>query len=144
MMDHAQATLPQDSTGFASIQLEMGYLPHTSFDWDRPIGLQSVHERLSHKEAQQYIKHLEQAWKVACKIIKKAQQSMEKQANKHWHEPDFDVGDSVWVTMKNWKTEQPSRKLDYQCEDLSIIYSSRNMPHHPFFGPYESPLKLTD
>src|SRR5438045_9202868 len=38
MMDYAQATLPQDSTGFASIQLEMGYLPHMSFDWDRPIG----------------------------------------------------------------------------------------------------------
>ena len=129
MMDYAQATLPHDSTGFAPIQLEMGYLPCTSFDWDRPMGPQTVCERLSYKEAQQYIKHLEQAWKVACKIIKKAQQSMEKQANKHWHEPDFNVGDSVWVTMKNWKTEQPSRKLDYQCEDLSIIYSSHNMPH---------------
>jgi hypothetical protein len=39
---------------------------------------------------------------------------MEKQANKHRREPDFDVGDSVWVLTKNWKTERPSRKLDYQ------------------------------
>ena len=39
---------------------------------------------------------------------------MEKQANKHWREPDFDVRDLVWVSTKNWKTEQPSRKLDYQ------------------------------
>src|SRR5438045_1020814 len=61
MMDYAQATLPQDLTGFASIQLEMGYLPCTSFDWDRPIGPQTVCERLSHEEAQQYVKCLEQA-----------------------------------------------------------------------------------
>jgi hypothetical protein len=39
---------------------------------------------------------------------------MEKQANKHRREADFGVGDFVWVTTKNWKTERPSRKLDYQ------------------------------
>ena len=39
---------------------------------------------------------------------------MAKQANKHRREPNFDVEDSVWVTTKNWKTERPSRKLDYQ------------------------------
>ena len=39
---------------------------------------------------------------------------MEQQANKHRREPDFTVGDMVWVTTKNWKTERPSRKLDYQ------------------------------
>jgi hypothetical protein len=39
---------------------------------------------------------------------------MERQANKHRREPDFNVGDFVWVTTKNWKTERPSRKLDYQ------------------------------
>lgn len=64
---------------------------------------------------------MEQAWKVAREIIKKAQQSIEKQANKHQREPDFDVGDSVWVTMKNWKTERPSRKLDYQMAGLYPI-----------------------
>ena len=52
-----------------------------------------------------YVKCLEQAWKVAHEIIEKAQQSMEKQAKKHWHEPNFNVRDSVWITMKNWKTE---------------------------------------
>ena len=61
MMDYAYITLPHDSTRFAPIQLEMGYLPRTSFDWERPIGPQTVRERLSHEEAQQYAKRLEEA-----------------------------------------------------------------------------------
>ena len=60
-MDYAQATLPHNSTGFAPIQLEMGYLPQTSFDWDRPEGPQTVREKLSYEEAQQYAKRLEEA-----------------------------------------------------------------------------------
>ena len=47
MMDYATATLPNDSTGFAPIQIEMGYLPRTSFDWDRPTEPLTVWEKLS-------------------------------------------------------------------------------------------------
>ena len=83
MMDYATATLPNDSTGFAPIQLEMGYLPRTSFDWDRPTEPLTVREKLSREEAQQYVKRLESAWKVAQENVMRAQQSMEKQANKH-------------------------------------------------------------
>jgi hypothetical protein len=114
MMDYAQAITPHDSTGFAPIQLEMGYLPCASFDWDKPTGPQTMHEKLSYEEAQKYIKRLEQAWKVARENIERAQQSMERQANKHRREPGFNVGDSVWITMKNWRTGRPSHKLDYQ------------------------------
>ena len=39
---------------------------------------------------------------------------MQQQVNKYRREPDFAVGDMVWVMIKNWKTERPSRKLDYQ------------------------------
>jgi hypothetical protein len=39
---------------------------------------------------------------------------MQKQANKHRQEPDFGPGNKVWITTKNWKTDRPSCKLDYQ------------------------------
>lgn len=61
MMEYAYATLPHDSTRFAPIQLEIGYLLRTSFGWDRPIGPRTVQEKLSYKEAQQYVKRLEKA-----------------------------------------------------------------------------------
>ena len=101
-MDYTQATLPHNSTGFAPIQLEMGYLPCTSFDWKRPEGPQTVCEKLFHEEAQQYIKQLEEAWIVAHMNLEKAQRSMEQQANKHRQEPNFTVGNMVWVVAKGW------------------------------------------
>jgi hypothetical protein len=145
MMDYTTATLPNDSIGLALTQVEMGYLPRTSFDWDRPTEPMTVREKLSQEEAQQYVKRLESAWKVARENIKKAQQSMEKQVNKHRREPDFDVGDFVWVTTKNWKTERPSRKLDYQMagsyEILEKVGNSyrldlpKSIRVHPVFSP---------
>jgi len=39
----------------------MGYLPHTSFDWKRLEGPQTIHKKLFYKEAQQYVKKLEEA-----------------------------------------------------------------------------------
>ena len=51
MIDYAQATLPYKSTGFAPIQLEIGYLPWTSFDWERPKGPQTMQEKISYNEA---------------------------------------------------------------------------------------------
>ena len=114
IMDYAHATLLHSSTRFAPIELEMGYLPCTSFDQNRPTEPQTVCEKLAFEEAQQYVKRLEEAWKSACENIRKAQKAMETQANRHRREPDFDVGDSVWITTKNQKTERPSRKLDYQ------------------------------
>ncbi len=114
MMDYAQATLPHESTGMAPIQLEMGYLPRTSFDWTPADEPKTVRERLSREEAQQYAKRLEETWQLAKESIKKTQKAMETQANKQRREPDFDVEDLVWITTKNWKTDRPSRKLGYQ------------------------------
>ncbi len=71
-MDYAQATLPQESTGFVPIQVEMGYLPHTSFDWDQPTSPLMARERLSREEAQQYVQHLEKIWDAAHTNITKA------------------------------------------------------------------------
>ena len=45
-----------------------------------------------------------------------AQERYTVQANKHRREPDFGVGDRVWVSAKHWKTDRPSKKLANQNE----------------------------
>ena len=112
-MDYTQATLPYDSTGYAPIQLEMGYLPCTSFDWTQPDPYSSVREKLSTEEAREYIKHMESVCTTAQANIRKTQEVMQGQANRHCQEPDFGLKDKVWITTKNWKTDRPSCKLDY-------------------------------
>jgi hypothetical protein len=114
LMDYAQATLPHDSTGFAQIQIEMGYLPRTSFDWKNAEEPLTVRERLSREKAQDFTSRLHDAWLQTRENIKKAQESMERQANERRRKPDFSPGDFVWVSTKNRKTSRPSRKLDYQ------------------------------
>ena len=99
----------------------MGYLPCISFDWERLEGPQTIHEKLSYKEAQQCAKRLEEAQKVAYINLEKAQKLIKQQANKHKHELDFTVGNIVQVIIKNQKTERLSCKLDYKMAGLYKI-----------------------
>jgi transposase InsO family protein len=113
MMDYAQLTLPHDSIGMSPFELLYGYAPRTSFDWDRPTEPVTVRERLSHEEARAFAARMHGAWETAQTIMKKAQEKKESDVNRHRREVDFQVGDKVWVSTKNWKTQRPSRKLDH-------------------------------
>ncbi len=150
MVDYAQATLPHDSTGYAPIQLELGYLPRTSFDWDQQgiygdLRKVTVREKLSREEARKYAERLQNVWAEARKNLEKAQLAMRRQANKHRQEPDFGPSDKVWITTKNWKTDRPSHKLDYQMagpyevlEKVGHAYRvklPKSIRVHPVFSP---------
>jgi transposase InsO family protein len=145
IMDYTQATLPHDSTGYAPIQLEMGYLPRTSFDWTQPDPYSSVREKLSTEEAREYVKRMESVCTTAQANIRKTQEVMQGQANRHRREPDFGPKDKVWITTKNWKTDRPSRKLDYQMAGLYEILEKVGHAYrvqlpdsvkvHPVFAP---------
>ena len=70
-MDYAQLTLPYNSIGMLLFELLYGYIPQTSFDWDRPTKPTTARKRLSHKKTQAFAERIYKAWKTTQTIIKK-------------------------------------------------------------------------
>jgi hypothetical protein len=76
---------------------------------------------LSTEEAWDYTRYIETSWTTAQANIKKAQKVIQEQANRYCQEPDFGLKDKIWITTKNWKTDRPSCKLNYQIAGLYKI-----------------------
>ena len=50
-----------------------------------------------------------------------AQQEQETQANRHRNpSPAYKVGDKVWLSLKNIKTDRPNRKLDDRSAKFTV------------------------
>ena len=115
IIDYAAASLPHDSTGLSSFQVEMGYQPRMDIDWVRPPDkiVVSEHIQKSREDAQAHVKIIHKAWEWCRTAMAEAQDRQRVQANKHRRPVDFTVSDKVWVSTKNWTSERPSRKLGY-------------------------------
>lgn len=59
--------------------------------------------------------------------MKKAQEKKEADVNRHRREVDFQVGDKIWVSTKNWETQRPSRKLDHQMAGPYRIHQKEGL-----------------
>lgn len=114
VVDFAQASLVHDTTGQSAFQTELAYEPRTSFDWSALPSKMKASERLNREEARERARKIEESWQLAQGQMKEAQERYTRQANKKRREVNFDVGDKVWVSAKTWRTERPSKKLDYQ------------------------------
>ena len=116
-MDFAQLTLPHESLeGLSPFEVLRGYAYVPHYDWakrTREDGFQGLKDRVSRKDAQRLVKSLHDVQEIARASIKRQQDRMTVQANKHRREPDFGVGDWVIIRKKVSSTDRPSDKLDY-------------------------------
>jgi hypothetical protein len=113
MIDYAQLTLPHSSIRMSPYELLNGYLPRISFDWNTPT-VATAQEKLSQGKAREIATRMQGAIQKAKEFIAKAQSKKETDVNRHRREIDFTIGDQVYVSTKNWKTQRPSHNLDHQ------------------------------
>ena len=64
-MDYAQLTLPYKSLGMSPFELNYGYTPSTSYNWDRPQGPIMTHEKVNFADARALATRIYDAWTVA-------------------------------------------------------------------------------
>jgi hypothetical protein len=113
LMDHAQLILPHASTGVSPFELTHARPARTTFDWKTPAHAPGTpRESLAKQEVRQILKRVQEGVELVQGNMRESQDKMARDFNQHHREPDFDVGDYVWVTMKNWTTARPNKKLD--------------------------------
>ncbi|KAF2195937.1 hypothetical protein GQ43DRAFT_384389, partial [Delitschia confertaspora ATCC 74209] len=101
-MDFAHAAVPHESTGYSPFELELGFKPRMHFDWEeRTLSSATIKEQFTREEVQRYIKKRHDAVNWAIQNMTKAQAAQTIQANKKRREPNFGVGDWVYLLRKN-------------------------------------------
>ena len=115
LMDRAQITLPHASIGMAPYRLQYGTEPRNSWDWITPKATTPL-EKLNYQDAKLLAERMKAGWELAKTNMQRAQDRMAKSANQRRREPDFGVGDEVYLSTKNLKNHRPSRKLANQWE----------------------------
>jgi hypothetical protein len=141
-MDFAQATMTHESTGLSPFELEFGYKPRRHFDWkERTTASSTPREQLTREQAQQFARRAHDAVAWARANLFRAQQRQQQQANKKRREPDFTVGNYVYVTRKGWTTDRPSEKLDRQ---LAGSYKIIGMKGHSYVLELPENMKMSN
>ena len=114
MVDFAAAALPSDTTLTSPFLINCGYKPQTSFNWHPIDNTLPWDRQVSQEDAQRMVKKMEDIWKTVQQNIEHSQEIQKNSADKHHQQPDFQVGDHIWLSMKHYKLDWPSKKLDNQ------------------------------
>ena len=84
-------------------------------------------ERINKKKAIDIFEAMQSIWKYAQESLMEAQTSQSNQANKHWKEVSYDIGDKVWLSTKNISTDQSSKKLDHKMIDPFDVIGKKSI-----------------
>lgn len=101
------------STGMSPFFVNKGYHPRMSFSPNNTT-YETVRQRILAAKADSISDQMEEINKKAQENMAKAQTQMVHQANKHRQDITFEVGDMVYLSTKNLKTDRPSKKLDHK------------------------------
>jgi transposase InsO family protein len=92
------------ATGMAPFFANYGWFPRLSFDT-----VTETHQELAQDD---FVERLREINEFCRHSIEKTQQAQIQQANRHRRPAQMKVGDRVFLSTKNIRTERPSRKLE--------------------------------
>ena len=100
--------MPHESTGLSPFEIEFGHKAVHHWDWETRTTDAPAPEQLTRDTAQKYAKLRHDAVKYATDLargnLSRAQERQATQANKKRREPDFGLGDLVYITPKGFTT----------------------------------------
>ena len=104
---------PSSTTKIPPFQATRGYVPRMSFD---PVDLseESTWERLANSKARSIATDIEEVWKFVHTEMARSQERQAEAADQHQKNVEYEVGDKVWLSTRNIKTERPLKKLDHK------------------------------
>ena len=113
MAEFAANSAPSATTGLSPFMATKGYEPRMSFD---PIELssESTRERLANGKARAITEDMKKIWDFVKQNMGKAQERQITAADRHRRDVSYEVGDKVWLSTRNIKTERTSKKLDHK------------------------------
>ena len=110
------------TTKIPPFQATCRYVPRMSFD---PVDLseKSTREQLANSKARSIATDMEEVWKFVRTKMARSQEKQTEAADRHQKsvEDEYKVGDEVWLSAKNIKTERLSKKLDHKIVGLFQI-----------------------
>ena len=111
MAEFAQRNLVSATTKMTPFYMNHGYHPRMSFSPDTAIYPTARERRLARK-GHDIAKFMEEVTNRGKQNMLRSQEAMRRSANRHRKDVDFRVGDYVFLSTKNLRTDRPSRKLD--------------------------------
>lgn len=144
MVEFSDNNNTSSATSLTPFYFNKGFHPRMSFDKDC-TSYESTRERLQASKAEDIAARMEQLLEYGTTRMKKAQEAMRVQANKHRKDVTYDEGDWVWLSSKNIRTERPVKDLeDKMLGPYRVIGKAgesyklelpRSMRNNPTFSP---------
>ena len=123
MAEFAANANSSSTTKIPPFQAMRGYVSRMSFD---PMDLPEkvTQERLANSKARSIATDMEKMWKFVCTEMAQSQELRYTKAadrSQKSVEDKYKIGNNVWLSTKNIKTERPSKKLDHKMVGLFRI-----------------------